>query len=80
MAAKKLVLKFGSDAEKDAALLEACRILISLRKYTKIWDERYGNTRVNKIFWEQRADEFIENLNIKEKKDEEQSENPQDRE
>ncbi len=64
MAAKQLVLEFSSEEEKEKALLEACNILIKLRRYTKIWDEKYGNTRTNKIFWEERADEFIDSLNI----------------
>jgi hypothetical protein len=64
MSDKKLVLEFYSDQERDEALMKMYEILVNLRKCTKVWEEKYGETKMPKKMWEKKADEFIASLKI----------------
>lgn len=64
MSDKKLVLEFYSEEERDKALMDMYEILVNLRKFTKIWEEKYGETKVPKKRWEKMADDFIASLKV----------------
>lgn len=67
----KFVLDVQSEEEKEKLLLLAIDIIRNLRKFTKIWEEKYGETRVPKKRWEKFADDFISKLTITEIPDDE---------
>lgn len=63
-----MVLEFKNDAELEQSFLRLIEITINLRKWTKEWDEHYGSfTLGKKKFWQQKADEYLEELKTKKK-------------
>jgi hypothetical protein len=58
----RLVVKEG---ELEMKLVEACRLLIKIRYYRRRWDADHdAQTLATVKGWEQRADEFLNSLEI----------------
>ena len=63
-----MILKFKDEDEMKDEFLKCIEIMTKLRHYTKEWSMHYGAMLNNKKkYWEQKADEFLESLNKKQK-------------
>lgn len=62
-------IKISSEQELVEVAEELIHIVTNLRKFTKLWNESYGaELKRKKQYYEKRADELIERLQVKEHK------------
>ena len=60
-------IKINDEQELVDVCTEALHILSNLRKFTKLWEESYGvDLRRRKKYYEEKADELIERLQVPE--------------
>lgn len=60
-------LKISSEQELIDVATESVHILNNLRYWTKLWNAHHGaGLRERKQYWEERADLFLEKLQVKE--------------
>lgn len=63
-----MMLMFKDEEEQERSFVELIGIMIHLRKWTKEWGEHYGYERLeSKKKWEQKADDYIEDLKKRKK-------------
>jgi hypothetical protein len=59
MTTAKVSITVKDQQHPEAELIEAARILANLRHYTKVWQNEYGQAKVNKQKWEAIADQWL---------------------
>lgn len=60
-------IKISSEQELISVCEEALHIISNLRKFTKLWEQTHGvELKERKKYYETKADEFIERLQVPE--------------
>lgn len=68
-----MIIKINSEEELISVATEALHIISNLRKFTKLWEETHGTVlKERKKYYERKADELIQKLQVAEHKHPEQ--------
>lgn len=60
-------VKINTEAELYLVCQELLHITLNLRKFTKLWEEKYGvEIKARKKYWEDKADSLLQRLQIPE--------------
>lgn len=68
-----MIIKINSEEELISVAIELAHCLCNLRKFTKLWEQDYGvELKARKKYWEKKADELIQRLQVTEHRNKEQ--------
>lgn len=68
-----MLIKINSEEELISVATELAHCLCNLRKFTKLWEQDHGvELKARKKYYEAKADELIERLQVTEHRNQEQ--------